>query len=40
MAQDKYLFWDELHPTAAGHSQIAKAVGSALGVTPALVASR
>jgi len=40
-AQDKYLFWDQLHPTAAGHSQIAKAVESALGVgTAAVVASK
>jgi len=40
-AQDKYLFWDQLHPTAAGHTQIAKAVESALGVgTPAMVASK
>jgi len=40
-AQDKYLFWDQLHPTAAGHSQIAKAVESALGVgAPAVVASK
>ena len=39
--QNKHLFWDQLHPTAGGHSQIAKAVESALGVgAPALVASK
>ena len=41
--QNKYLFWDQLHPTTAGHAQIAKNVETALGLlasTPALVASR
>jgi len=39
--QNKHLFWDQLHPTAGGHSQIAKAAESALGVgAPALVAAK
>jgi phospholipase/lecithinase/hemolysin len=37
--QDKYLFWDQLHPTAAGHSAIAQQVETLLGIKPSLVAS-
>jgi phospholipase/lecithinase/hemolysin len=38
--QNKYLFWDELHPTAAGHTLIANAVEKALGISaPAEIAS-
>ena len=40
-AQNKHLFWDKLHPTTAGHAEIAKNVETALGlIAPALVASR
>jgi phospholipase/lecithinase/hemolysin len=39
--QNKYLFWDELHPTAAGHTLIAKTVEKALGLgASAEIASR
>jgi phospholipase/lecithinase/hemolysin len=39
--QNKYLFWDELHPTAAGHTLISKAVEKALDISaPAEVAFR
>jgi phospholipase/lecithinase/hemolysin len=41
VAQDKHLFWDQLHPTAAGHKYIAKSAETALGIgAPAVVASR
>ena len=29
---DTYLFWDTIHPTAAGHAVLAEAAAQALGV--------
>jgi phospholipase/lecithinase/hemolysin len=31
-APDEYLFWDGIHPTAAGHAVIAQAVAQLLGL--------
>ena len=32
--QDKFLFWDEIHPTAAGHLLAAEFAVDALGAVP------
>ena len=37
-AQDQYLFWDQLHPTEAGHQAIAASAEQLLTGSPALVA--
>ena len=29
---DRYLFWDTIHPTAAGHEVLAEAAAQSLGV--------
>lgn len=38
-AQDGHLFWDSIHPTAAGHAIIASTVATALAAPGALIAA-
>ena len=37
-AQDQYLFWDEIHPTAAGHAIIGAAALAATVPEPGTLA--